>query len=79
VLNVTNTLAPTTFLGGVPVYVASGATANLSLGTGALAGLNLGTIRINNAVLPANAGPGSVTGSLITVQGAGGSVRAGRN
>jgi hypothetical protein len=81
-LNVSNSLAPTTFLGGVPIYVASGATANLSLGTGALSGLNLGTIWINGTKLPANATmlpANAKPGSLITVQGAGGSVRVGRN
>jgi hypothetical protein len=79
VLNVTNTLVPNRFLSGVPVYVAPGATANLSIGAGALVGLNLGTIRINNSPLSTSAPAGAVTGSLVTVQGTGGSVSVGRN
>ena len=76
-INITNTLAPTTFIAGIPVNVAPGG--NIAIGQGALAGLNVNnnTIRINNVVLPTNATSTSgITGSLISV-GANGTVRVG--
>jgi hypothetical protein len=74
-IRVTNNLAPTTFIGGIPVSAALGA--NIVIGQGALAGLNVnGTILINNVPLPTAAtaatAPG-ITGSLISV-GANGTV-----
>jgi hypothetical protein len=78
VVNVSNNFAPTTFVSGVPIFVAAGTVANRSIGAGALVGLNtLGTVRINSTVLPSNAGPGSVTGSLITIRGTSGTVKIG--
>jgi hypothetical protein len=78
-INVTNNLAPTAFIAGIPVNVAQGG--NIAVGLGALTGLNVNqnTIRINDVVLPTNAttatAPG-ITGSLISV-GANGTVRVG--
>jgi FecR protein len=74
-INVTNTLAPTAFITGIPVNVAPGG--NIAIGAGALAGLNVNnnTIRINGTALPTNANANSgITGSLISV-GANGTVR----
>jgi hypothetical protein len=76
-INVTNTLAPTTFIAGIPVNVAPGG--NIAIGQGALAGLNVNgnTIRINGTALPTGANANSgLTGSLISV-GANGTVRVG--
>jgi hypothetical protein len=68
VVNVYNTLAPTTFVGGIPVHVAAGATFTNGIGPAPIAGT--GTININGAPL----GPGA-TGSLVAVQGTGGTVK----
>jgi FecR protein len=77
-INVTNTLAPTSFIAGIPVSFAQGANvANVSIGAGALAGLNTNgnIIRINGTQLPSGATLASgITGSLINV-GANGTVR----
>jgi FecR protein len=76
-INITNTLAPTAFIAGIPVNVAPGG--NIAIGQGALANLNVNnnTIRINNVALPTNATATSgITGSLISV-GANGTVRVG--
>lgn len=77
-INVTNNLAPTAFIGGVPVFVAQGGNMPV-IGQEALTGLNVNgnTIRINGTALPTSATQTSgITGSLISV-GANGSVRVG--
>ena len=74
-INVTNTCTPTTFIAGIPVSIALGA--NVSIGAGALTGLNSNgnIIRINGTPLPTGATAASgITGSLINV-GANGTVR----
>lgn len=74
VINVTNTLAPTGFMGGVPVFSSLGGTTGFSLSSGTpLNGLNTaGTIKINGAALPTGATATSgITGSLIAIQGSG--------
>jgi hypothetical protein len=73
-LNVTNRLAPTAMLGGVPVY---GPTDSLRISGAALAGLgSAGAIRINGVTLTPTTPLSSLTGSLVAVQG-GGTVRVG--
>jgi hypothetical protein len=77
VINVTNTFAPTTFIGGIPIFVAPGATFNFSINGTPLAGLGTnGAININGASLQPNATSG-VTGSLVAVQGTGGTLKIG--
>ena len=74
-INVTNTFTPTSFIAGIPVSIALGA--NVSIGAGALTGLNSNgnIIRINGTPLPTGATAASgITGSLINV-GANGTVR----
>jgi len=74
-INVTNTFTPTSFIAGIPVSIALGA--NVSIGAGALTGLNSNgnIIRINGTPLPTGATAVSgITGSLINV-GANGTVR----
>lgn len=74
-INVTNTFTPTSFIAGIPVSIALGA--NVSIGAGALTGLNSNgnIIRINGTSLPTGATAASgITGSLINV-GANGTVR----
>jgi hypothetical protein len=52
VINVTNTFAPTRFVSGIPIFVAGGATANISITGTPFVGLGTaGTIRINGATL----------------------------
>jgi hypothetical protein len=77
-INVTNSLRPTSFINGIPVYVGADARANLRFTGTPLAGMDGTTNRIviNNSVLPPNA-TGGVTGSLISVQGTGGTVKIG--
>jgi FecR-like protein len=72
-INVVNNILPTLFIGGIlPVSIALGA--NVTIGAGALTGLNGNTIRINGTpLLPGALG---ITGSLISV-GANGTVRIG--
>ena len=74
-INVRNTFTPTSFIAGIPVSIALGA--NVSIGAGALTGLNSNgnIIRINGTPLPTGATAASgITGSLINV-GANGTVR----
>jgi hypothetical protein len=76
-INITNSLMPTNFINGVPIFVAQGGDIrNVSIGQGALTGLNANgnTIKINNTVLPT--GATAASGSLISV-GANGTVRVG--
>ena len=68
-LNVTNRLAPTAMLGGVPVF---GPTDSLRISGAALAGLgSAGAIRINGVALTPTTPLSSLTGSLVAVQGGG--------
>ena len=68
-LNVTNRLAPTAMLGGVPVF---GPTDSLRISGAALAGLgSAGAIRINGVALTPTTPLSSLTGSLLAVQGGG--------
>ena len=79
-INVQNTLAPTGFLSGVPVFSSQGGTNGFTVTNQTpLVGLNsLGTIKINGTALPNGAtASAGVTGSLIAIQG-GGTVRIGR-
>jgi hypothetical protein len=69
-LNVTNSLTPTGFLNGVPVFSALGGTNGFTItNTAPFTGLNTNgnVIKINGAVLPSNAPSGSVTGSLLAI------------
>jgi hypothetical protein len=77
-INVTNNLVPTTFLSGIPVFVAPGASSHFSIGANALAGLNSNNnvIKINGTNLATNATSG-VSGSLISIGGSGGTVKIG--
>jgi len=74
-VNVTNNLAPTGFVNGVPVFSSLGGAAGFAFTSAtSLPGLNLlgNTITINNQVLPTRATPSSgITGSLIAIQGSG--------
>jgi hypothetical protein len=74
-VNVTNNLAPTGFVNGVPVFSSLGGAAGFAFTSAtSLPGLNLlgNTITINNQVLPTGATPSSgITGSLIAIQGSG--------
>jgi hypothetical protein len=77
VINVTNSLAPTQFTNGIPIFVAAGATANISITGTPIVGLgSAGTININGTALAPRA-TGGVTGSLIGIQGTGGTVKIG--
>jgi hypothetical protein len=75
-LNVTNALAPTGFVAGIPVFSSLGGTTGVTITSSTpLVGLNtLGTIKINGTLLPASSG---ITGSLIAIQGTGGQVKIG--
>jgi len=73
-LNVTNNLAPTALIGGVPVY---GPADSFRISGNALAGLGAaGTIRINGVTLTPTTPLSVINGSLVAVQG-GGTVRVG--
>jgi hypothetical protein len=74
-VSVTNSLAPTALIGGIPVYAPRG---GLSVtGSNALAGLGTsGTIRINGVALTPTTPLSSLNGSLVAIQG--GTVRIGR-
>ncbi len=75
VLSVTNSLRPTGFLNGIPVFSSLGRTTGFTITNPTpLAGLNtLGTIRINGvSCTPSCAG---ASGSLIAITGIGGTVR----
>jgi hypothetical protein len=75
-ISVTNTLVPTNFINGVPIFVGQGADIkNVSIGSGALANLNVNgnTIMINSTALPN--GATAATGSLISVVGSNSTVR----
>jgi len=79
VINVTNSLMPTRFVSGIPIFVAPTATANANIsisGTPIVALRTAGTININGTALAPGA-TGGVTGSLIGIQGTGGTVRIG--
>jgi FecR-like protein len=78
-INITNSLVPTNFINGVPIFVAAGGDIrNVAIGPAALAltGLNLkgNTIKINDTLLPT--GAIAATGSLISV-GANATVKIG--
>jgi hypothetical protein len=78
-LQVTNNLVPTNYFNGVPVYVAPGANPNkVSIAASALAGLNANgnIIKINGANLVTGATTG-FSGSLISIQSSGGTVKIG--
>jgi hypothetical protein len=78
VINLTNTLAPTGYLNGVPVFSSLGGTTGFTFTNATpLVGLNsLGAIKINNTPLP-NGATGGMTGSLIAIQSGGGTVKVG--
>jgi hypothetical protein len=79
-INVQNTLVPTGFINGVPVFSSLGGTNGYTVTNSTpLVGLNsLGTIKINGTTLPSGATSSSgVTGSLIAIQGGGGTVKIG--
>jgi hypothetical protein len=79
-LNVTNALAPTGFINGVPVFSSLGGTTGFTFTNPTpLVGLNtLGTIKVNGTVLPNNATAASgITGSLLAIQAGGGKVKVG--
>ena len=71
-INVWNTLAPTTFISGIPIRIEGGMTSNntFNIGSNPISGLNSSGNRIfiNGTALPNNATTG-VTGSLILVSG----------
>ena len=71
-LNVTNSIAPTALVNGIPV---AGPVDSFRIGANAIAGS--GTIRINGVALTPNTPLSSLTGSLVAVQG-GGTVKVGR-
>jgi hypothetical protein len=73
VLNVTNSIAPTAIINGIPV---SGPTDSFRIGANAIAGAAAGTIRINGVVLTPTTPLSSLTGSLVAVQ-SGGTVKVG--
>jgi hypothetical protein len=79
-ISVTNALAPTGFINGVPVFSSLGGVTGFSITNPTpLVGLNtLGTITINGVQLPSNATAASgISGSLIGIQGTGGQVKIG--
>jgi hypothetical protein len=73
VLNVTNSIAPTAIVNGIPV---SGPTDSFRIGANAIAGAAAGTIRINGVLLTPTTPLSSLTGSLVAVQ-SGGTVKVG--
>jgi hypothetical protein len=68
VLNVTNSIAPTAIVNGIPV---SGPVDSFRIGANAIAGASSGTIRINGVALTPTTALSSLTGSLVAVQGSG--------
>ena len=74
VLNVSNSIAPTAIINGIPV---AGPTDSFRIGANAIAGAGSGTIRINGVPLTPNTPLSSLTGSLVAVQGSG-AVRVGQ-
>jgi len=74
VLNVSNSIAPTAIINGIPV---SGPTDSFRIGANAIAGAGSGAIRINGVPLTPNTPLSSLTGSLVAVQG-GGAVKVGQ-
>jgi hypothetical protein len=72
-LNVTNSIAPTAIVSGIPV---SGPTDSFRIGANAIAGAAAGTIRINGVVLTPTTPLSNLTGSLVAVQ-SGGTVKVG--
>ena len=74
VVNVTNSIAPTAIVNGIPV---SGPVDSFRIGANAIAGAGAGTIRINGVALTPTTPLSSLTGSLVAVQG-GGAVKVGQ-
>jgi len=68
VVNVTNSIAPTAIINGIPV---SGPTESFRIGASAIGGTGTGTIRINGVALTPSTPLSSLTGSLVAIQGAG--------
>jgi hypothetical protein len=68
-INVTNSLAPTGYIAGIPVFSSLGGTTGFSVtNANAFANFAGGTININGSPLPAGATSG-MTGSLLAIQG----------
>ena len=78
VINVTNTLVPTGYLFGVPVFSSLGGTAGFNFTNPTpIAGLGTaGAIKINGTSLTTGTTSG-VTGSLVAITGTGGAVKVG--
>jgi hypothetical protein len=74
VLNVSNSIAPTAIINGIPV---SGPVDSFRIGANAIAGAGSGTIRINGVLLTPTTPLSSLTGSLVAVQ-SGGAVKVGK-
>jgi hypothetical protein len=75
VINVTNSIAPTAIIGGIPV---SGPIDSFRIGANALSGLGAaGAININGVSLTSTTPLSTLTGSLIAIRN-GGSVKVGR-
>ena len=72
-LNVTNSIMPTAIINGIPVA----GLGSFNIGANAIGGTGTGTIRINGVTLTPNTPLGSLTGSLVAVQG-GGTVKVGQ-
>jgi FecR protein len=68
VLNVSNSIVPTAIINGIPI---SGPADSFRIGASAIGGTGTGTIRINGVALTPNTPLGSLTGSLVAVQGSG--------
>jgi FecR protein len=68
VLNVSNAIVPTAIINGIPI---SGPADSFRIGASAIGGTGTGTIRINGVALTPNTPLGSLTGSLVAVQGSG--------
>jgi hypothetical protein len=68
VVNVTNSIMPTTIINGIPVFV-SGPANSLGIGANAIGGTGSGTIRINGVALTPTTPLASLTGSLVAIQG----------
>jgi hypothetical protein len=68
VVNVTNSIMPTTIINGIPVFV-SGPANSFGIGANAIGGTGSGTIRINGVALTPTTPLASLTGSLVAIQG----------
>jgi hypothetical protein len=73
-LNVSNSIAPTALINGIPV---SGPVDSFRIDANAIAGAGSGTIRINGVALTPTTPLSSLTGSLVAVQ-SGGTVKVGK-